>query len=236
MVGLGGIGTILGDKLFKFLHYFQSNISEDVLKIMGDPNRYDQINVTLIDGDYYEPDNRSRQTFSVVGPKVEVKAKDFREEFGTLSFRSIDQYVNTGNVSNLIQNGDIILLCVDNHETRKIVGKHCQTLDNVRLYAGGNSFHTASVQAYWRENGRDIKPNIMKYHPEIEKGDDFHPEEMGCEDLHSSDPQLIFANAAAAKSMWEIFYAEVILGINTEISDIYSDIVKCSTIAKKWKT
>jgi len=234
-IGLGGIGTILGNTLFQFLNFYMGDLSEDVLKVMGNPNRYSEIQTTLIDGDTYEPRNRERQVFSVVGPKCEVKEKDFREEYDRISFTSINQYVNEQNVSQLIQSGDIVLLCVDNHETRKIVGNYCQTLNDIRLYAGGNAFHTSSVQAYWRENGKDIKPNICKYHPEIAKGDDFHPEGMGCEDLHSTDPQLIFANASAAKSMWELFYAEIILGMNTEISDIYGDIVKCTSLAKRWK-
>lgn len=234
-IGLGGIGTILGDKLFQFLHYYMGGLSEHVIQAMGNPNQFDQINIDLIDGDIYEPGNRERQSFGIVGPKSESKENDFRGEYGRLYFNSIYQYVNDQNASQLIQDGDIVLLCVDNHITRRMVGEYCQTLNNIRLYAGGNSFHTASVQAYWRVDGQDIKPNICKYHPEIKNANDFHPEGLGCEERHETDPQLIFANAAAAASIWNLFYNEVILGIDTEISDVYTDIKTCQTIAKKWK-
>lgn len=240
LIGLGGIGTILGKVLFQFLHYYiRDELSEEALgeinTIGGTPQRFDEIDITLIDGDEYEPGNRSRQTFSVVGPKAEVKERDFRDDFGRLTFHTINEYVNEDNIFRIIEENDVVLLCVDNHDTRSLVNKYCQTLNNVRLYAGGNSYHTSSVQSYWRRNGVDIKPNISKYHYEIAQGDGLHPEKLGCEELHSVAPQLLFANVAAAKPMWDLFYMEVILGIDTGISDLYFDMRSCQTLAKKWK-
>src|SRR5262249_60475714 len=79
------------------------------------------------------------------------------------------------NVGQLIRNGDHVLLCVDNHPTRKLVSDHCGTLANVALFSGGNEGVEpprergtyGNVQVYLRKGGRDLTVPLTRFHPEI---------------------------------------------------------------------
>src|SRR5207248_1631829 len=51
---------------------------------------------------------------------------------------AVPEYVTPENVDRLIRPGDHVLLCVDNHPTRKLVSEHCGTLESAALFSGGN--------------------------------------------------------------------------------------------------
>lgn len=238
IIGLGGIGSQLVEQLCRFLHYYKTGLATNENFARGmeieTPPIYETIRVTLIDGDSYEPRNRERQIFSSVGPKAEIKVNDLIEEYGSLSYSFINEYVTDNNIASMIEDGDIVFLCVDNHPTRRIVNDYCCTLPNVYLFSGGNGFHKATVQRYIRLNGEDIRPNLCKYHPEIAEDTEGHPNTMGCEALAQVEPQLIFANGTVANALGTVFYVEIILGIDTEISDSYSDLITGQTLSKKY--
>lgn len=237
IIGLGGIGSTLSEKVSQFLHYYHNGLStnEDFTSEMGIvPPVYENINITLVDGDTYEVRNRQRQDFSQIGLKAEIKERDLMENYGSLSFRSISEYVTEENVADIIKENDIVLMCVDNHASRKIVNDHCKTLRSVTLISGGNGFHKAHVQRYIRKDGQDIRPNLTQYHPEIDDAED-HPNNLGCEELTHAAPQLVFANWGAAFHMGTAFYVEVILQNNTEISDQFTDLINGQTLSKKYR-
>lgn len=238
IIGLGGIGSILSEKLCQFLHYYQGGLAENenFSNEMGvEAQKFDDVTITLVDGDHYEARNRERQDFSHIGPKAFIKEEDLRNNYRRLSFESIGEYVNSQNISEIIKEDDVVLVCVDNHKSRKLVNDYCSTLQNIYVFSGGNKFHTASTQRYIKKNGVDIRPNLTKFHPEIERANGNHPEGLGCEELAESAPQLLFANWAAALSMALSFYTEIILRKDTGISDSYIDLISGNMLSKKYK-
>lgn len=210
VIGLGGIGTDLLSRLCRFLHFY--NLSQQPTE--EEDNRFE---LTFVDGDTYEPRNQERQEFYSLGNKAEVKAVEFTRKYESINIRTIAEYVNEDNINNIIQEDDIILLCVDNHDTRALVARKVAMLQNVILISGGNGFYTGDVLTNVRIGGQNLTPTITQYHSEIEDGDGQHPQRLGCEALHQAEPQLLFANMGAAWEMCCRFYK---LCIMCEIDDI----------------
>ena len=215
IIGLGGIGSILCEKICRFINY-----SKDLDAIL-----------TLVDGDRYEPKNYERQVFGQIGNKAIVKERELRIKFDKTKVDSISEFINNNNITNIIQNKDVIFLCVDNHKTRKIVSDYCKTLSDVTLISGGNEFTDGNVQIYVKKGGKDLTPDLCAYHPEIDNPDDKLPEEMSCEELAQSDPQLFFTNLGAATFMCWAFYNVVVNG-DYRISEVYFDIQSMKSDSK----
>ena len=221
IIGLGGIGSILSDSICRFLNY---SIQQE-------------INVLLIDGDEYEGKNLERQLFSHFDKKAISKCRELKNKYDRLLISELPQFINQNNIE-IIGKGDIVFLCVDNHKTRKIVSDYCSTLDDIILISGGNELIDGNVQIYIRQNGKDITPSLTKYHPEIENYNDKLPNEMSCEELEKSEPQLFFTNMMVACFMCSAFYNILQSSIFNEnnkpfkISEAYFDIVKMCADAK----
>jgi molybdopterin/thiamine biosynthesis adenylyltransferase len=215
IIGLGGVGSILVERLCRFLNY----------------TREIEASVTLVDGDEYEAKNYERQEFSTFGNKAEVKASDLDIQFPDISIDVFPAFVNETTIMNVVKEGDIVFLCVDNHKTRNIVNNYCKNMKNVTLISGGNELVDGNVQTYIRKDGSDITPDIAAYHPEIANPDDKLPEELSCEQLSQSEPQLYFANLGVATIMCWSFYNAVIKE-DIEASEVYFDITKMSSIAQ----
>jgi molybdopterin/thiamine biosynthesis adenylyltransferase len=215
IIGLGGVGSILVERLCRFLNY----------------TREIEASVTLVDGDEYEAKNYERQEFSTFGNKAEVKASDLDIQFPDISIDVFPAFVNETTIMNVVKEGDIVILCVDNHKTRNIVNNYCKNMKNVTLISGGNELVDGNVQTYIRKDGSDITPDIAAYHPEIANPDDKLPEELSCEQLSQSEPQLYFANLGVATIMCWSFYNAVIKE-DIEASEVYFDITKMSSIAQ----
>lgn len=217
IIGLGGIGSELCEKLCKFLYYRDMNCE-----------------IHLIDGDEYEHKNLERQNFKIFGYKAESKKKElcdlYENNSGTMTFYSHPLFVNDENVKKIIHDGDYVFLGVDNHKTRRLISNYCKTLDNIILISGGNEFTDGNVQIYIRKEGRDETASLTDYHPEIINAVDKLPNEMSCLELQNSQPQLLFANAAAALIMCWSFYNI----INNELvnGEVYFDIKSMKTDSK----
>lgn len=217
IIGLGGIGSILVERLCRFLSYSQVDTN---------------FVVTLIDGDVYEDKNLERQEFTRLGDKAEIKASDLKIKYLNLNIDYIIDYINTDTISGVINEKDIIFLCVDNHKTRMVVSNYCKTLSNVILFSGGNELTDGNVQIYIRKGGIDITPDLCAYHPEIATPTDRSPDEMSCEELSKSEPQLYFTNLSVATIMCWAYY-NVVVQQNINVSEIYFDISTMSVNAKK---
>jgi molybdopterin/thiamine biosynthesis adenylyltransferase len=190
-IGIGGIGCALLPFLCRYLQY------------SGEPAR-----LTLIDGDRFEQANASRQAFSRLGNKAEVKAAELAREFESLSFRAVPEYLTEENAVRHLQEGDIVFLMVDNHASRRLVSRQAATLQNLTLISGGNDFEDGNVQVYLRRDGRDLTPSLTRYHPEIADPQDRNPADLSCEELMAAGvPQLLFANLMVAALMLNAFYA-----------------------------
>lgn len=215
IIGLGGVGTILSEKICRFLNYL---------------NR-DEVNVTLIDGDYFELKNFERQEFSQLGNKAEVKVQDLKNKFNKILFDAVPCFADERTVPEIIGDNDIILLAVDNHKSRNIVSNYCRSLQDIILISGGNDFTDGNVQIYVRKEGKNLTPDLAAYHPEIQDPKDKTPEEMSCEELSKSEPQLYFTNLGVATIMCWAFY-NVVIENRYKFSEVYFDILTMSSNAK----
>lgn len=210
IVGLGGIGSILSEKLCRYLKHLKD----------------EEYNIVFMDGDDYETKNLVRQEFSTYGNKAEVKAAEIFNKF-EIPVKPYPHFLNGDNIEAIIKNNDIVMLCVDNHKTRRFVSYYCSILDNITLISGGNDYIDGNVQIYIRRNGQDITADLAAYHPEIREPKDKSPEEMSCEELEKSEPQLYFTNLTVATIMCWAFYNIVTKKVIT-VGETYFDIEKMS--------
>jgi hypothetical protein len=214
VIGLGGIGTPVAEHLSRYL-------------MATDPAKP----LLLVDGDSYEEGNRARMRFESYDNKAVSKSQELTYQTrGELRIIPIPAYASEDNIGAIIQESDCILLCVDNHATRKLVSDHCLTLRTVALFSGGNDgvddTHTGTfgnVQAMIRQDGHNLTNALTTYHPEIAQPADRHPEKPGCDDLQPTLPQLLFTNLAVASAMLSTLYP----GLQTRLSyeELYLDIL-----------
>lgn len=216
VIGLGGVGSILIERLGRFFNY----------------NNDLEVGLLLVDGDEYEPKNYERQEFSQMGNKSEVKATELEVKFPEVRVDSYDAYINETNTAEVIKEGDIVFLCVDNHKSRNIISNYCKQLKDVTLISGGNDFTDGNVQIYIRRKGVDLTPDLAAYHPEIANPQDKLPDELSCEQLANADPQLYFANLGVATLMCWAFYKTIIRGQVDQQSEVYFDILQLSANAQ----
>lgn len=192
IIGLGGIGGWLVEPLCLHLSHSKDN--------------YD---LTLIDGDKFELKNLSRQRFSSFENKAAVVAEKLKTSYSAnnIQFNSKGIYLNQDNVVRHIREGDVVMLCVDNHATRKVVSDRCEELNNVTLISGGNDLTDGNVIYYSRKDGVETGKPPTKLFKEIANPVDHVPgTTTGCDVLVESEPQLVFANNTAATLMLNTFY------------------------------
>ena len=188
VIGCGGIATWL---LPPLCHYAAHTFKQGV-------------EVSLIDGDTFEENNRDRQVFQSLGNKAEVKANELRKKYPGVFFWSHPIYVTSDNTTLLIRENDVVFLCVDNHKTRQVVSQRCEELDNIVLISGGNDYTDGNIQVHVKRDGENITlPVANKYHPEILHAQDRNPGDqlqarVGCQQLIASEPQLLIMNNAIA--------------------------------------
>lgn len=192
VIGLGGVGSALLEPLARFLAFSQE----------------DEAKLRLVDGDDYEIKNLERQfaTLQAVGRnKAVYHAQKIIESFQVATM-AIDRYVTAENIDRVIEDGDIVFGCVDNHKTRRLIQEHCLRLENVIFISGGNEYTDGNVQLYVAKNRKKLTQPIWKFHPEIEYPRDKSPSEMSCEELQVSEPQLLFTNLMVATLMLNTYY------------------------------
>jgi len=198
IIGLGGVGGIVARYLAVFLAAHPTSTR-----------------LVLIDGDAFEPSNATRMLFGQCGNKAAVLHAELlpRIEESQLTLVAIEEFVTPHNIDRLIREGEIVILAVDNHTTRKMVSDHCARLGNVCLISGGNDGVVSepngkvrrgtygNVQVYRRCDGADATPSLSRYHPEIAEPTDHHPLEKNCTELVTSVPQILFTNMQVATSI-----------------------------------
>jgi hypothetical protein len=207
IIGLGGVGGIVARYGAIFLASLGGNAR-----------------MVLIDGDSFEPSNASRMFFGACGNKAAVIRDELLPRFAesNLSLIAIEEFVTPDNIGRLVREGDIVLLTVDNHATRKLVNDYCAaTLQNFFLLSGGNDGvgkdtsgsvrrgTYGNVQAYLRRNGEDVSPSLTRFHPEIREPADRLPTDQSCTELAMSVPQILFANLTAATAMLNTLWLQL---------------------------
>lgn len=222
IIGLGGVGTSLIDPLCRFLNY---------------RNNDESLTMVLVDGDKYEIHNQTRQVFKVLDNKAVVTYTRMGNTYSNINFEAIDEYVSSDNIAEIIREGDIVFSCVDNHAVRKLISNHIESMNSAVLISGGNEYIDGNVQLYIRKEGKNLTPTLTDYHPEIANPDDKSPEEMSCQELAKSEPQLLFTNMTVATIMCWCFYRMFTTPDidHTKVSEIYFDIENMSVLAKQRK-
>jgi molybdopterin/thiamine biosynthesis adenylyltransferase len=176
IIGLGGIGT----RVLSEMRGFETNL-------------------LLIDGDKYEFKNLSRQ-FCDVTDLGRNKAQAWSAK---LNCEGIPEHLDVDNLF-LLNDCDVILVCVDNHPSRKLVFEYAKERENCIVIAAGNDLVDGNVLAYVRRAGRDYNRCPLEYHPEL-SSQGIHPNNMSCAEAAVSSPQIGLANAWAALIMMCIF-------------------------------
>jgi hypothetical protein len=198
VIGLGGVGSIVARYLAVFLASLQR------------PGR-----LVLIDGDAFEEKNAARMLFRSPGNKADVLRAELAPalERSELALESIPEYLTEASAARLIHEGDVVLLCVDNHATRRLVSRRVSELRDALLLSGGNdgigpdssgTLHQGTygnVQIHVRADGHDLTPSLERFHAEIANPADRSPAELSCTALLESTPQLLFTNLAAASAI-----------------------------------
>lgn len=193
MIGTGGIGLCVLPVLCRYLNYSSE--------------KFPSVEISLIDGDSFEERNRERQEFVEIGPKATITATEYTEKFPRITFWDNPVYVGDHNVVQLIRENDIVMLCVDNHKTRKLISDRAEELKNITVISGGNDWTDGNVLTHIRRNNKDLTPPLAnKYHPEIQNPTDENPADIkekaeGCAALVVADPQLLITNNYIAANM-----------------------------------
>jgi len=207
IIGLGGIGSYLSEFVIRYLNFTST----------------DYKSVTFVDGDKYEIKNLERQNFKGGGFKASNQKDKYDKIYPSIEFKDFNEYITEHNISDIIQEGDLIFLCVDNHSTRKTVNEFCKKLKNMILISGGNEFTDGNTQIFIREDGVNITPTLTDYHDDILNSKDKNPNDMSCEELaEAGSPQLIFANITAAVYMCWLYY-NYVANKNVTRNEVYFD-------------
>jgi molybdopterin/thiamine biosynthesis adenylyltransferase len=225
IIGLGGIGSNLCEPICKFLNY--TDYAEDYSLI-------------FIDGDSYEEGNKTRQYFEDENKNINkafASAKTMHFRYNQLKIKHEDIYINSQNIESVIDKSTpaIILSGVDNHKTRKLIQDHCNEMDNVLCISGGNDYYDGDIFVFAKKNNIQLAPTIYQNNPAIKNPKDRHPDEIGCEELVQSEPQLLFTNGTASIIMQWCFYNYHRLFHNNDViihkNDIKFDIQEMAVLS-----
>ena len=218
LVGLGGIGSQLLPSLVRYLAF------------RSEPRPV----LALVDGDAYEPANRTRQVFpeSAIGSnKAEALAEAYR---GALIVQAVADYLTEDTIAAVIRDGDVVLLAVDNHWTRFVVDQHLATLDGVTLISGGNDETDGNVQLVRRRNGEFVDGSLAEIHGEIGRATEAEfAARNGCERQAQERPQLVVTNLMVASAMLNCLWAVLELG-SVSYSEVYLDVVANAMRSRSW--
>lgn len=191
VVGAGGTGTHLLPQLLAYLSTHHKSVEREVWEL------------GVIDGDAVEPKNLARQLFqphAINTNKAEAAIASYEGNFKNLV--AIPEYLGRENISRYVEDGSIVLICVDNYPVRALIEAHCKGLQNVVVINGGNEVSTGTCQIWIRKDGQNLTPPISFLHDEILAGGPDRAE-MSCEAISQLDggEQLIVTNMASAMYM-----------------------------------
>jgi len=217
LVGLGGIGSQLLPSLVRYL------------AIRPEPRPL----LVLVDGDAYEPGNRTRQVFpeSAIGVN---KAEALAEVYRGLTVQAVADYLTDANVATIIRDGDLVLLAVDNHWSRFLVDRHLAGLQEVTLISGGNDETDGNVQLVRRREGQFVDGSLAEIHVEIGRATEAEfAARNGCERQAEERPQLVVTNLMVASAMLNCLWAVLERG-SVSYSEVYLDVIANAMRSRSW--
>jgi len=219
VVGCGGIGSQLIPPLLRWINSRSETPNQDTP-------------IIFVDGDKYDEGNANRQEFvyTQIGMnKAEAQCKRYEKIYPDLNISAVEEYIGDENIGEIIKDGDIVLLGVDNHVARLKISKHCQQLNDVLYLSGSNELTDGSVFLYHKT----IQPEPIEVrHPEVATTDDGDRAAMSCEELAKlpSGGQVIFTNLTAACIMLQMLYGWCeITSKDFKNKEVYFDIAQQAT-------
>jgi molybdopterin/thiamine biosynthesis adenylyltransferase len=218
LVGLGGIGSQLVPSLVRYLAF------------RPEPRPV----LVLVDGDAYEPSNRTRQVFpegAIGSNKAEALAEASR---GGLTVQAVADFLTEANVATVIRDGDVVLMAVDNHWTRFVVDRHLAKLVEVTLISGGNDETDGNVQLVRRRDGEFVDGRLAEIHAEIGRATEAEfAARNGCERQAEERPQLVVTNLMVASAMLNCLWAVLERG-SVSYSEVYLDVIANAMKSRSW--
>ena len=219
LIGCGGIGSQLAGPLVRYL--------------ASRPEPHPLL--VLVDGDAFEAGNLNRQACTIgdLGTnKAEALARVARS--AGLAVGVITEYVTGANVGQIVREGDLVFLAVDNHPARALVDRHVATLVDATLISGGNDETDGNVQIVRRRDGWSVDGHLVEIHPEIGEADgDGEPGADGCMAHVAERPQLLATNLMVASAMLSCLWQLTERG-SVPYSEVYLDTVQCAMRSRSW--
>lgn len=219
LIGCGGIGSQLAGPLVRYL---ASRPQPQPLLV-------------LVDGDAFEAGNLGRQACAV-GDLGSNKAEALARVASAagMAVQVVPEYVTEANVGQIVREGDLILLAVDNHPTRAMVDRHVATLSDATLISGGNDETDGNVQLVRRRDGWSVDGHLVEIHPEIGEADDGQEYGAdGCQALVAERPQLLATNLMVASAMLSCLWQLLERG-SVPYSEVYLDTLQCAMRSRRW--
>ena len=132
-----------------------------------------------------------------------------------------------------MNNGDVMMICVDNYYFRKIADKAASKLRNYTIISGGNEKMDGQVQiVHWREGDNETRETLCSRHSEIEFATpNTDRSAMSCDELQNlpGGGQVIVANMMSATLMLCYFIDRVTKAFRTH----YETFFNCETFAMR---
>jgi molybdopterin/thiamine biosynthesis adenylyltransferase len=217
LIGCGGIGSQLAGPLVRYL-----------------ANRPEPPLLVLVDGDVFEAGNLHRQACAVgdLGTnKAEALARVARS--AGLAVQVVPEYVTEANVGQLVREGDLVLLAVDNHPARALIDRYLASLSDATLISGGNDETDGNVQLVRRRDGTSVDGHLTEIHPEIGMATEEEPRDDGCQVMAAERPQLLVTNLMVASAMLSCLWQISERG-SVPYSEVYLDAIQNAARSRSW--
>jgi len=194
IIGCGGIGGWMYEPLLRYLHV--NNITTPIY---------------LVDGDIVEERNLLRQNF--MGADVGLnKAKALACRYGHLSeglfepcerpfFNSqvsiVESFVSPESLTDIVVENSIVMLCVDNNWTRRVIEEHVKDFSNVVVISASNEESDGDVLQYCCYKGKKLTPLLSVQNPDIVTALE-RPDDIGVTGCAAAQVQNHIANYTSA--------------------------------------
>lgn len=142
IIGCGGVGSITAELLVR------SGIKK----------------LTLIDLDIIEKSNLGRQnyTYSNLGEsKVQCLKNRLLEISPNCEINCIEEFLRESNYEKLLQDSEIIIDCLDNLNTRRIINQYCINSKKMWIYSAGQGFESTCLILDYRTSQKDVFSKII---------------------------------------------------------------------------
>jgi len=162
-------------------------------------HKHPDLEVVLVDGKSYKPTHADHEFFLRPGPKAHVQALLLNNAYPNLHVVPVTTFVdrttsdNAIAINELLNEGDYIILVVDNHETRRLVTEHVMTMQDATLISGAVDGDDVGIWVHLRRQGRDLMTPPLTRYPDIKAAHEQLPSAMfdrtGCieEGLQTTD-------------------------------------------------